>query len=681
MFNTDIHRKITKSHLQRDAFLYVRQSTLKQVIENKESTQRQYALSERAIALGWPTDRIRTIDNDLGQSGATTINRDGFKMLVSEVSLGNAGIVMGLEVSRLARNSTEWHRLVEICALTDTLILDEDGVYDPSQFNDRLLLGLKGTLSEAELHVLRARLRGGILNKASRGELALSLPVGLVYDLSDKVCLDPDAQVQESVRTLFEIFRRTGSALATVRYFRVHGLKFPRRPLSHRGTGTLLWRELTHSRVLTVLHNPRYAGAFTYGRSQHRKDINGQHISKKRSTEEWTVLIKDAHPGYISWSQFENNLRQLTENSEAHGNNRRKGPPREGPALLQGLALCGRCGGRMTVRYFQRRKAIAVHYVCQKKGIQTASPHCQFIPGTTIDAAISALLVETVNSLNIDTAFSVQEEISRRLNEADSLRRKDVERAQYEANLAQRRYMQVDPSNRLVADTLEADWNEKLRRLRDAQESYERHHADDAKRITDEKRAEIEALARSFPALWQDPKTTDRDRKRLIRLLIEDVTLTKGDRVFIGVRFRGGATKELSLPIPKNAFEECKTPAQVVDNIDKMLDTHSDYEIAEYFNALGIKTGKGYPFTRNRIDRIRQLYNLRNRFDRLRENGWLTRQELAEKLGVCGQTIQRWASQGRLDSKTYKKKLCLYADPGEYGPKTMTHEERGQRRM
>jgi DNA-binding XRE family transcriptional regulator len=241
--------------------------------------------------------------------------------------------------------------------------------------------------------------------------------------------------------------------------------------------------------------------------------------------------------------------------------------------------------------------------------------------------------------------------------------------------------MQVDPSNRLVADTLEADWNEKLRSLRDAQESYERHRADDAKRITDEKRTEIEALARSFPALWQDPKTTDRDRKRLIRLLIEDVTLTKGDRVFIGVRFRGGATKELSLPIPKNAFEECKTSAQVVDDIDKMLDTHSDHEIAEYFNALGIKTGKGHPFNRNRIDRIRQLYNLRNRFDRLRENGWLTRQELAEKLGVSGQTIQHWASQGKLDSKTYKKKLCLYADPGEYGPKAMTHEERGRRGM
>ena len=324
MFGPDVHRKVTASHLKREAFLYVRQSTLKQVLENKESTQRQYALQERAVALGWELGRVRTIDNDLGLSGASAIDREGFKMLVSEVGLGRAGIVMGLEVSRLARNSTDWHRLVEICALTDTLILDEDGVYDPAQFNDRLLLGLKGTLSEAELHVLRARLRGGILNKAARGELGLSLPVGLTYDLIDKVCLDPDTQVQASIKLVFELFGSTGSALATVRAFRARGLKFPTRTLkggskAFGSKSQTLWKELTHSRVLTVLHNPRYTGAFAYGRSQHRKDATGRNICRQRPTAEWTHLIKDVHPGYITWDQYEKNLKQLAESLKPEG--------------------------------------------------------------------------------------------------------------------------------------------------------------------------------------------------------------------------------------------------------------------------------------------------------------------------------------------------------------------------
>jgi DNA invertase Pin-like site-specific DNA recombinase len=678
MFGTDVHRKVTASHLKREAFLYVRQSTLKQVLENKESTQRQYALRDRAAALGWDQERIRTLDNDLGLSGASTIDREGFKTLVSEVGLGHAGIVMGLEVSRLARNSADWHRLVEICALTDTLILDEDGVYDPAQFNDRLLLGLKGTLSEAELHMLRARLRGGILNKASRGELGMKLPVGLTYDLNDKVCLDPDAQVREAVQLLFVTFKRTGSALAAVRFFRTQGLKFPRRTLKGGKNGLLLWSDLTHSRMLTVLHNPRYAGAFAYGRTQYRKDVSGRAKSKRKPTAEWTFLIKDAHPEYITWSQYEQNLRQLAENSEAHGHDRRKSPPREGPALLQGLVLCGLCGRRMTVRYYHRRQAIAVHYVCQYKGIASATPICQFVPGHTIDAEIASLLIETVSPLNIQTALRVQEEIKRRLDEADSIRKKDVERARYDADHSQRRYMQVDPSNRLVADTLEADWNEKLRLLRDAQETYDRHREEDLKRLSDEKKAEITSLAASFPLLWRDPKTTDRDRKRMARLLIDDVTLVKGKHLSVGVRFRGGATKELSLPVPKNAFDECKTSSQIVADIDRLLETHSDHEIAEQFNGMGLKTGKGFHFNRNRVDRIRQMYNLRSRFDRLRDQGWLTRQELAKKVGVTGQTVQRWAEEGRLEAKTYKKKLCLYADPGECGPKPMTHAERGR---
>lgn len=353
----ETNSKIEARHLKGNAYLYVRQSTLRQVFENQESTKRQYALRERAVALGWPLERIIVIDSDQGQSGAST-DREGFQRLVTEVSMGRAGIVMGLEVSRLARNSTDWHRLLEICALSNTLILDEDGIYDPAHFNDRLLLGLKGTMSEAELHVLRARLRGGILSKARRGELEMRLPIGFVYDADHRVRFDPDARIQKTLRLLFQTFRRTGSATATVKAFRKQGLQFPRRVYRGPRKGEILWTELAHSRVLWILHHPRYAGAFCFGRSRQRKHPDGRHIFVRLAREEWTAFIPDAHEAYISATAFEENVQRLRENAHALGADREKGPPREGPALLQGLVVCAVCGLRMTVRYhdFHGRK-------------------------------------------------------------------------------------------------------------------------------------------------------------------------------------------------------------------------------------------------------------------------------------------------------------------------------------
>lgn len=298
----ETHSKVQARHLQRHAYLYIRQSSLRQVLEHTESTQRQYNLKQRAIALGWASDQIVVVDNDQGLSGASAVDRAGFQTLVADVGMGRAGMVMGLEVSRLARNSTDWHRLLEICALTDTLILDEDGVYDPAHFNDRLLLGLKGTMSEAELHVLRARLIGGILNKARRGELQCRVPIGLVYDAAGRVVLDPDQQVQHTIRVLFETFRRTGSATATVKSFRDHGLSFPRRMWHGARKGEVIWGPLDHPRTLWVLHNPRYAGAFVYGRTRQRHHTRKNH---KLPREEWMALVRDAHPSYISWDQFE----------------------------------------------------------------------------------------------------------------------------------------------------------------------------------------------------------------------------------------------------------------------------------------------------------------------------------------------------------------------------------------
>ena len=436
-------------------------------------------MRDRAAALGWPLDRIVVIDSDLGQSGASAADREGFQRLVTEVSLGRVGIVLGLEVSRLARNSTDWHRLLELCALTDTLILDEDGLYDPAHFNDRLLLGLKGTMSEAELHVLRARLRGGILSRARRGELKQMLPVGFVHDAQDRVILDPDAQVQGAVRLFFDSFRRTGSCLAVVKEFHAKELLFPRRLRSGAHKGELVWAELLHCRARQIIHNPRYAGAFVFGRTRQRRLPNGKVRSRHVPNEEW-ILLRDAHPGYIGWEEYESNVQRVKGNALAWSAERRRGPAREGTALLQGLVICGSCGERMSVRYHSHHNAQVPSYWCGRRPLQRGgtSP-CQTVHGGALDAAIAGIVIEAMTPIAIEAALGVQQELANRQEEADRLRRQHVERAKYEAELAQRRFLRVDPDNRLVADALEADWNQKLRALASAQETYEQAAAAD----------------------------------------------------------------------------------------------------------------------------------------------------------------------------------------------------------
>ncbi|MGE4095904.1 MAG: recombinase family protein [Candidatus Binatia bacterium] len=344
--------KVQPHHLERGAYLYIRQSSLRQVLENVESTKRQYALRSRALALGWRDEQIVVIDHDQGESGASAAWRAGFQRLVTEVGMGHAGIVMGLEVSRLARNNADWHRLLEICALADTLILDEDGIYDPTSFNDRLLLGLKGTMSEAELHVLRARLRGGILNKVRRGEYRCVLPTGFVYDEAGNVVLDPDAQIREAITYFFATFARVGSASQTVKVFRQEGLRFPSRLRNNAAT---VFRPLTASTAMRTLTNPRYAGAYVYGRRHYRRTVDGKKtIHKKPDSGEWLACLLNAHPGYISWERFQENRTILATNGRGY-EVARKSPPREGAALLQGRAVCGRCGKYFRIRYATRR--------------------------------------------------------------------------------------------------------------------------------------------------------------------------------------------------------------------------------------------------------------------------------------------------------------------------------------
>jgi DNA invertase Pin-like site-specific DNA recombinase len=671
----ETHSKVQARHLKRNAYLYVRQSTPRQVLENRESTKRQYDLRERALALGWRPDQVITIDTDLGQSATSAVDRAGFQRLVTEVSLGHAGIVMGLEVSRLARNSSDWHRLLEICALADSLLCDEDGVYDPAHFNDRLVLGLKGTMSEAELHVLQARLRGGLLNKARRGELEMRLPIGFVYDAQRRVRLDPDARIQESIRQIFLMFRRTGSATATVKAFREQGLQFPRHLYRGANKGDVLWTELEHSRALWVLHNPRYTGAFCYGRTRQRKHPDGHSVFVRPPREEWIALIRDAHEAYISWEEFEQNLQILRDNAHAVGADREKGAPREGPALLQGLAVCAVCGERMTVRYHALTTKRVPDYMCQRHGIEHGKPVCQQIRGGGLDEAIGQLLVQMVTPLTLEVALAVQKELENRGEETDRLRRQELDYARYQSDLARRRFMQVDPDNRLVADSLEAEWNQALRALTDAQERHEKQRQADHAGLDDPQRQSILALAKDFPRLWNDPHTPDRERKRMARLLIADVTLLKGSDICAQVRFNGGATHTLHVPLDKPAWMLRQTPPTVVAQIDRLLAEHTEGETAQLLNDQGLSSGQGKRFHRIMVTRIRVSYDLPSRYERLRERGMLSLDEMAERFDVEPETIKIWRRAGLLAAHRYDDKgRYLFEPPDANSPKKFTHQ-------
>ena len=667
--------KVQPHHLERGAYLYIRQSSLRQVLENVESTKRQYALRSRARALGWRDEQIIVIDSDQGESGASAAWRAGFQRLVTEVGMGHAGIVMGLEVSRLARNNADWHRLLEICALTDTLILDEDGIYDPTSFNDRLLLGLKGTMSEAELHVLKARLRGGILNKVRRGEYRCVLPTGFVYDEASNVVLDPDAQIRAAISYFFATFTRVGSASQTVKVFRQEGLGFPSRLRSGDAT---VFRPLTASTAMRMLTNPRYAGAYVYGRRHYRRAVDGKKtIRSKRAPREWLACIPNAHPGYISWERFQENRHILETNGRGY-EVARMSPPREGAALLQGRAVCGRCGRHFRIRYATRRGRQEAWYVCDRAHGARGEPNCQSIAGPPIDAALGALVTEQMTPAAVALALDIRRELETRYAEADQLRTRGIERAQLDADLAQRRFMLVDPSNRLVADTLEREWNEKLRALAEAREECERARQRDQVVLDDALRQRFATLTTDFRTLWQDPRTPNRDRKRLLAYLIEDATLLKlpaEGTTKIHVRFKGGKTETLTTRNPKSSAQQIKTPLRVVELVDTLLDTHIYAEIADMLNAQGLRPGgsarRGRSearFTALRIAYLVHEYALRSRYERLRARGMLTKGEAAARLGIHESTLVRWAECGLVTRHAYNAHAYLYEVPDPHLP-------------
>jgi DNA invertase Pin-like site-specific DNA recombinase len=669
--------KVTQQHLAHDAYLYVRQSTPRQVLENTESTQRQYALRDRAVALGWPLERVHVIDCDLGKSGSQSAGRDGFQKLVSEVALGKAGLVMGLEVSRLARNSADWHRLIELCSLAGALILDEDGIYDPANFNDRLLLGLKGTMSEAELHFLKARMRGGMINKARRGELEMRPPIGLVYRDDGVLILDPDTEVQAAMRLVFDTFEKTGSAMQTTKIFREQGLLFPRRIRTGLGNGELHWAQASHSRIIQVLHNPRYAGAFVYGRVRTRLLPDGKHSTIKVPRSDWQFVIPGINAGYISWEQFEVNQKRLTENAMGFGGMRNAGPAREGPALLQGRVICGICGERMGVHYSIAYHQVTPTYVCQEASIRKSEKVCQRVPGRVVDEAISNLLLELMQPMTLQVALAVQQEVEARIAETDALRRKHVERARYEAELARRRYMNVDPDNRLVIDSLEAEWNNKLRNLAETQEQYEQQTQKQRMLVDSQTRSQLLSLAADFQHVWNDSSAEHRERKRILRLLIKDATLINGEEIQVHVRLRGGATRSLNLARPLPIAQIRKTKPEVVTEIDGLLDLYCDREVAEVLNRQERRTWQGEAFNLKKIAHIRQAFNLKSRFSRLRARGLLTAKEMSERFDVTFTTINAWGRKGLLRKYNYDNdRRCLY-EPLDATLLTKGHGGRG----
>ena len=468
--------------------------------------------------------------------------------------------------------------------------------------------------------------------------------------------LDTDAQVQNTIRLVFETFERTGSAVQTVRFFREQGLMFPRRLRTGPNKGDLLWASPQHARILQVLHNPRYAGAFAYGRTRVRHRPDGGTGVVKVARADWQFVMPGMHQGYIDWERFETNQRRLADNARAFGGERRSGPAREGPALLQGRVLCGLCGERMGVHYSHEHGRTVPTYVCREMAVRRAGRACQTVPGKVVDAAVAALLIEMMTPMTLAVSLEVQRELEARAAETDAARRQHVDRMRYEAELARRRYMKVDPDNRLVADTLEAEWNDKLRLHADAVEDYERHRKQQAQAFSAETRRRILDLAEQLPRIWQDPRIDSRERKRIVRLLIDDVTLIKSHTITIHVRLSGGATRTLVLERPLPIAEIRKFKPELVAEIDRLLDHHCDREIAEILNQNGWRTWEAKPFNLKKVAWIRCAYKLSSRHDRLRRRGMLTTHEVAAKFGVSETAVHEWGRQG-LIKKCYTDNL------------------------
>jgi DNA invertase Pin-like site-specific DNA recombinase len=646
--------KIADRHLSRQACIYVRQSTLAQVRSNQESTDRQYNLLNKAQSLGWKAEQIRVLDRDLGQSGAAASKRTDFKALVGDVAMGQIGAIFALEASRLARSNQDWHRLLELCAITGTLVIDEDGCYDPAEFNDSLVLGMKGTFAQAELHIIRARLHGGKLNKASRGELRFPLPVGFVFE-ADKIVLDPDREVQGAVRMVFDLFEREGTAYGVVRRFQELGLRFPRRAYGGAWDGKLLWGRLTHSRVLGILANPSYAGAYVFGRYQSSKQVGASGDITTRShpvpQEAWRVLIPNHHEGYIDWNRFTANRHRLGANRT--NDESLPGPAREGLCLLQGILLCGDCGRRLTIRY-RGNGGIYPVYQCLWKHREGLAPcACLSVSSIPLDKAVTDRLISAITPVTIELALAALTNLEERDREIGAQWRMRVERARYDVDLAERRYEAVDPDNRLIAATLEKRWNEATQRLHDLEAELAAFERQVMRAVTAEQKRQILQLGGDFRRLWTT--STPRDRKRIARLLVRDITVTKGPEprtVRLHIRWQGGATETLLVQLPQKRADATRYPSPFVERIRELAVNHHDDEIATLLRREGCKsTITGKPITLGTIKWLRYKHCIQAPRP---SEGTLNVRQVCKKYGVSHWVVHYWISRGIVSAKQRK---------------------------
>jgi DNA invertase Pin-like site-specific DNA recombinase len=656
-----LNPKIADHHLMRKVCIYIRQSTMAQVRFNQESTERQYNLADQAKLLGWTAEQIQILDRDLAQSGELTTKRDDFKTLVSDVAMGQVGAIFSLESSRLARSNKDWHRLLELCAVTKTLVFDGDGCYDPSDFNDSLVLGMKGTFAQAELHIIRARLHGAKLNSAQKGELRFPLPVGLVFD-ADKIVLDPDQEVQGAVRALFKLFEQENSAYAVVQRFHQLGLLFPRRSYGGVWNGKLIWGRLTHSRVIGVLANPSYAGTYVFGRYQSCKKIGtGGEIcthTRRMPQDQWRVVIPDHHPGYITWDQFLANRKRLAANrtnSEVLA-----GPAREGLCLLQGMLLCGICGRRLTTRY-TGNGGLYPSYDCNSRS-RDAPPlrHCMSLPAKPLDDALAARLLTAVTPLTIKLALEALTNLEARDKAISAQWQRRIERARYDADLAERRYEEADPSNRLVACTLEKRWNDAMQRMIELEAEVGKFEHQAMRCLTPEQKQQILQLGKDFPRLWKAPTTSVCDRKRMLRLLIRDITVVKSAEpklLHLQVRWQGGATETIDVHRQPNRAEAIRYPDTFVARIRTMAEKYDDKEIVARLNGEAQESSTGKSFTVNMIRWIRFKHHIPTPS---RPAGTLTVSQVRQRYAVSLWVVHYWIEHGVV-SATQGKPNTPYA--------------------
>jgi len=676
--------KIAEEHLRRLAIVYVRQSTPQQVLEHRESTARQYALADRAVALGWPAAAVEVIDEDQGHSGSSAEGRHGFQRLLAEVSSDRVGLILGLEMSRLARSCKDWHTLLEVCAIYRTLLGDTDGLYDPSQYNDRLLLGLKGTMSEAELHILKNRLLQGMWNKAGRGEVLNHAPLGYVRTISGEFVIDPDEQVQMVVRLIFEQFRRRGSVNGLLRWLVGHDVKLPVRPHSGVNRGELEWRRPNRVTLLNVLHHPIYAGAYRWGHRavDPRKKVPGRPASGRtfNSHDNCRVLIRDRFPAYISWDDFERNQEKLAEN-RALG--KMLSAPRHGPSILAGLVVCGRCGRRMLVGYANtgvQSGAKTLRYSCLRGAIDYGTGACQSLSGAVLEAFVVERLLQAVSPASLELSLAAAEDIEHQRKKLDDHWQRRLERSGYEVEQARRQYASVEPEHRLVARELERRWDEALRADEGLRAEYARFKCECPKQLSPAEREQIHALSQDLPSLWRAETTAPEDRQAIARLLLEQVTVTiegNTNRVEVELRWTGGFVSRHALSRPVQTYEQLSNYAELVQRIEAFRAQRKTLaQIAEALNAEGFRPPKRSPrFTKGilscllRERRARAGSVLPGAAEKrhLAANEWWLA-DLAAELKMPIATLHRWQRVGWLTArKIAAARGCwaIYADADE----------------